>query len=85
MSEDGETALAKLEEAVREFKIHKHRRALSKLEEAIRKFQTRDDRRVDLKRLREVIDGLKYELFFQEWTSQIHRGRPVGRLDRDRS
>jgi hypothetical protein len=59
--------------------------ALSKLEKAIREFQSREHRRVDLKGLREVINGLKYELFFLEWTSQNHRVRAVDRLERDRS
>jgi hypothetical protein len=59
--------------------------ALSKLLDAIREFQAREDRRVDLKGLREVIDGLKYELFFQEWTAQKYRVRAIDLLDRDRS
>jgi hypothetical protein len=85
MLEEGGTALSKLEDAALELKARKDRRALGKLEEAVREFQIREDRPVDLKGLREVIDGLKYELFFQEWTSQNHGVRAVGRLERDRS
>jgi hypothetical protein len=50
---------------------------LAELLEAIRKFQAREDRPVDLKRLRQVIDGLKYDLFHQEWTAQNHQVRLV--------
>jgi len=35
---------------------------LSKLQAAVREFQARDDRRVDLKGLRAVIDALKEKL-----------------------
>ena len=59
--------------------------ALSKLQEAAREFDACEDRPIDLKGLREVIDGLKYELFFQEWISQNHQVRLVERLERDRS
>lgn len=56
---------------------------LENLEAAIRVFLDREDRSVDLKGLRGVIDGLKYELFFQEWTSQSRGVR--ARFERDRS
>jgi hypothetical protein len=59
--------------------------ALSKLEHAIREFQAREDRRVDLKVLREVIDELKCDLFFHEWAAQKYVVRPVDLLKRDRS
>jgi hypothetical protein len=82
---EGGTALSKLKDAALELKARKDRRALAKLEKASREFQALKDRPVDLKGLSEVIDGLKYELFFQEWTSQNRGVGAVGRLERDRS
>ena len=58
---------------------------LDKLLEAIREFQAREDRSVDLKGLREVIDALKYHLFFLEWTAQNRVVRAADLLERDRS
>jgi hypothetical protein len=59
--------------------------ALSELLIAIRKFQARDDRRVDLKALREVIDGLKVALAFEAHASQVHPRRAVDPNHEDRS
>jgi hypothetical protein len=58
---------------------------LSKLLEAIREFQAREDRRVDLKGLRAVIDGLNDELAFEIRASLAHPGRPAESNERDRS
>ena len=58
---------------------------LEKLLEAVREFQAREDRPVDLKSLREVIDRLKYQIFFLEWTSSNDRVCAADLFERDRS
>jgi Domain of unknown function (DUF222) len=45
--------------------------AIGELEEAVRKFQARDDRRVDPKRLRAVMDALDYEFAVETRDCQV--------------
>jgi hypothetical protein len=46
--------------------------AIAELEEAVRKFQARDNRRVDLKRLRTVMDALDCEFCVETRDSQVN-------------
>jgi hypothetical protein len=60
--------------------------ALEKFEAAYREFQAREDRRVDLKGLREVIDALKVELASDAVrTHLVHQHRPADSNERDGS
>jgi hypothetical protein len=60
--------------------------ALSELLDAIRKFQAREDRRVDLKRLRVVIDALKVELAsIEDRAGQGRLPSPANSTGSDRS
>ena len=58
--------------------------ALSKLLESIREFAAREDRRVDLKGLRETIDMLKAELASMERVSHVHPRRSADSNEGDR-
>jgi hypothetical protein len=58
--------------------------ALEKFEAAYREFQAREDRRVDLKGLRETIDMLKAELASVERASNVHPRRSADSNEGDR-
>ena len=55
--------------------------ALAELEEAVDKFQAREDRRVDLKGLRVVIDALEAEFSAEARNAQLGRDNLVRKRD----